>query len=299
MYKNLLLLKKTDRRGLSLVELLIVLALLGMIIGLGHMFFSFGTRTFNVGEAQSNVQQNVRVASNYITRELRYAFDVQIIDDTFPIPENVSDAFNYIFINDESALEHRSKDGSIILFGDGSSGAALDSLIFAISDDNDYMLDYSINASSKKPVRTYPLSTEVYLENLVLSKNFIKDIGSETRAAIRYINDPEAPQSLVALPKILEAGTTLSEEFTLNLFLNFAEYNTEHNLSPSDLNFTQGAGGSLSISAPIIVDKTSAELKLSGTVQNTAGIITIRLSSDAIDLDDNSLTATIIVIPPS
>jgi prepilin-type N-terminal cleavage/methylation domain-containing protein len=284
-----------DERGVSLVELTIVLALMGIILAVGYMFYDFGLRTFNVGEAKSNVQQNVRVASDYIARELRYAFEVQLLDNTFTIPESVTDDFNYIFINGDGAVEHRTIDGSTVLFGGSISGVVTDLLEFGINTDNDSILNYSIGAETTgATLQEYGLNSEIYIENLNLSSNLIKNITGDTGTAIRYIKDPLAPPSMLALPTVIPAETVLPSGFYFNMVPTFAEFNG----TIETWHFSLGEKfDSLSIVSVTRVNASMAYLYVSGTLGSEDGIGTITVTADALTLND-TLTATVIVTPP-
>ncbi len=219
----------SDKNGISLVELLIVLLILNIILALGYMFYSFAMRSYNVGEARSNVQQNVRIASDYISRQLRYAFEVQILDSSFAIPTTVDsdDDFNYIFINENNAIEHRHKDGSYVIFGGESSGVETDYLEFEISEaeGGESILKYTISAISVGAVyQEYSLVSELFINNLSLLDNKIKNVDVTTGTAIRFISNPDAPASVLALPTVIESGS-IATNLTFTLVLSFAKFN--------------------------------------------------------------------------
>ncbi|MBS3983004.1 MAG: hypothetical protein KGZ41_04320 [Dethiobacter sp.] len=87
-----------NEKGLSLVELVISLSFLSVILGIGYSYFYFATNTFRVGQNQSNLQQNIRLATNYITRELRTAHLVEVKGNNFTIPAT-DPHYGYIFID--------------------------------------------------------------------------------------------------------------------------------------------------------------------------------------------------------
>ena len=87
-----------SERGFSLVELLIVLALIGIVIPLGYMFFSYGYRTFIRGEQQAIAQQSIRTGAEFITSEIRFA-DKLILN-----PENISESGYFYFTLENGSL---------------------------------------------------------------------------------------------------------------------------------------------------------------------------------------------------
>ncbi len=82
-----LVFKKQD--GFTVVELLTVLAILGIVLALGYMYFGFGVDTFARGERRSIAQQSIRLSADLITNELRYAEEV-ILD-----PANTAESGYY------------------------------------------------------------------------------------------------------------------------------------------------------------------------------------------------------------
>jgi len=62
-----------NRKGFTLVELMIVLALLGVVIMIGFSVFSFGFKNFNAQADNIDNQSKVRHAISDISKEIRKA----------------------------------------------------------------------------------------------------------------------------------------------------------------------------------------------------------------------------------
>lgn len=58
-------------KGFTLIELIVTIAILGIVLASVGQFFSFNLRTYSKGEKLAQVQFDVRMASDYITSELR------------------------------------------------------------------------------------------------------------------------------------------------------------------------------------------------------------------------------------
>jgi hypothetical protein len=65
-----------DERGFLLTELTVTIALLVVVLAVAFIFFFFCQRSFSEGEKKTIVQSNVRLAANYITKEVRYADNI-------------------------------------------------------------------------------------------------------------------------------------------------------------------------------------------------------------------------------
>ncbi len=72
--------KISDDKGFTVVELLIALALLGIVLSLGYFLFFGGTKSFDTGTARANVQQNVRLVNVVLKNELRNAILISTIE---------------------------------------------------------------------------------------------------------------------------------------------------------------------------------------------------------------------------
>jgi len=67
-----------NRQGFTLVELTLAVALLSIILTSFIAFYFWGLRVFNNGIARAELQQNVRIAADYISRELRFAESLEL-----------------------------------------------------------------------------------------------------------------------------------------------------------------------------------------------------------------------------
>jgi len=90
--------KKQD--GLTLVELMIVLSLLGIILAIGYMYFSFGVQAYDRGERRTIAQHASRLTADFISRELRFAREVEIN------PEGgISESgYRYFYLDNDSII---------------------------------------------------------------------------------------------------------------------------------------------------------------------------------------------------
>lgn len=72
--------------GFSLVELLLVLALLGLVLSLGFTAYALGTKMYSRSADQAMVQQQERYLIEFLPRELRYAYDVELFASLEEVP---------------------------------------------------------------------------------------------------------------------------------------------------------------------------------------------------------------------
>lgn len=79
------------KRGVTLVEIIIAIGILAIVLSSVYGFNLFGIRSYSLGESEWNLQNNVRMLSDLITNETRYASEVEITDKT-PVQ---GDGYNY------------------------------------------------------------------------------------------------------------------------------------------------------------------------------------------------------------
>jgi len=103
-----------EQAGLTVVELLIAVTILVFVLAGAYTFFSFGWRSFDRGTDRAVVQNNLRMATEAITNEVRYAESLFIIDGT-TVPDPVVDDDFYIFVNDENRIEKKSATDQTII----------------------------------------------------------------------------------------------------------------------------------------------------------------------------------------
>ena len=72
--------RRAAEDGYSLVELLLSLTIVGLLTASVYACFFSGIRSWQLGAAQMDHQQNCRIAMDKIVRELRYAGSVGVLD---------------------------------------------------------------------------------------------------------------------------------------------------------------------------------------------------------------------------
>ncbi len=177
-----------DRRGFSLVELMIVISLLAIVLAVSTNFYIFSVRTFEIGEQQANVQQNARLAAGFITKELRIAERVIIVNERENLSEldvvSEDEFFIYhIYLEDGSMYYQKIDTGEGIAdsFEGISSNIEFD-VLFKASEAQDNLLHFNITAKDVDSGRTYSLETEV----LALNANKIEDESDGGGLALLY-----------------------------------------------------------------------------------------------------------------
>lgn len=189
-------------KGFTLVELVVGMAIMGMVVGLGYMYFDFNLSSFNREENHAKAHQNVRLVGDYINQQLRYATEVQVLADTTSIPTvaQISGAAdgdvrtdNYIYISGNTII-HRDQAGDRPLPSAALAPDATLSLAFTRQSNPspstaNQIIQYQVSDS----LTSYQITSKSHPENLG-----IIDISGTTGVAIRY----RKPATIVNNPPI-------------------------------------------------------------------------------------------------
>jgi prepilin-type N-terminal cleavage/methylation domain-containing protein len=144
------------KSGFTLIELIVTIGILGIVLATAYSMGTFGSKSFNNGSAKSDIQSNVRLAANYITKELRYSSDATILT-TMPLTRDPIKKYIYV----EGGILKQYYNGIITnIIGDTSSNVAT-TLQFIIDNNTVY---FNINGTFKN--QTFQLDSTILLLNL-------------------------------------------------------------------------------------------------------------------------------------
>lgn len=154
LYKN--------EKGVTLIELLIAMAILGIVLSVAYSLLFYGNTTFSHGNRQYNTQSSVRIAADYAEQELRFATTISILNS---VPSPKLEPYNYMYI-DNGRLVHEIYDSGSGNYSTRSFNLnVLDNIsTFAFIDDS--RLGITIEAEDGE--QGYLLNREVNLLNVSL-----------------------------------------------------------------------------------------------------------------------------------
>ncbi len=98
----------TNNKGITLIELLVTLAIMGFIITSLYSFYLTGLRGWQRGTDQMEAQQSARIAMDKIIRELRYAEEIILDEDKktvrFKVKDNIR-TLRFRLVNNEIVFD--------------------------------------------------------------------------------------------------------------------------------------------------------------------------------------------------
>ena len=94
-----------DIAGITIIEIIVVIAITGILITAIYSLLFSGFKSFNMGAKQQNVQQNFRLIEEVLKNKLRNALCIAIDDN-----DNCSGSNKLIFNKGENGLYHLKQD---------------------------------------------------------------------------------------------------------------------------------------------------------------------------------------------
>ena len=112
-----------NEKGLTLVEVLVVVVLIVTVLSLGYTVIHYSRTTFQSGTARAEVQQDARLAANFIADELRNAIEINTDNGEKSIGFSESDgALN---VNGDELLIDKINSITLDVEGEGENGRAI------------------------------------------------------------------------------------------------------------------------------------------------------------------------------
>ena len=206
-----------EERGFTLIELMVTLALVGLVIAGGFSLYFFADRSYVTGTISADIQADVQIAMKRITEELRLAHHLEFVDQ---IPErNALEKDDHYLFTQDGVVVLRTQLSDQVLTGVNLELA-------------DYVLEFDrsrnqtgdpledalwIRLSSQNPRVQYSLQSDIQVLNLRLSGiegngpadavYFTKNLSEVEREEARIVRrrcflgrvvfDPDAAELLV------------------------------------------------------------------------------------------------------
>ena len=190
--------KMKNHRGATLLEIIIALAIVGLLVALAFNLLFFGNEIFAKGSDQYQVQTSVRLSTTGITEAVRFASVVSIETSK---PVTFEDPYHYIYYENESVyysyLDADDNRQTRLL------GVEVKDLSFTKASPN--LLNLSIRGLEED--QAYSIDMDVGLPNMSIKNNEI--LGETSGTALKLLKDSSV------------TNLSASDEVRLNREINF------------------------------------------------------------------------------
>lgn len=188
IYRN-----KCSKEGITLIELVISIGIASIVVLVIYLFFGFGNTTYSNGTKKQQLQNDIRILSDYITNQVRYSTDVEILKMAAePDVVAMNPNENYILIdNATKTIKHITKfrtrtfnigDNSALTFKSTSAGKGFKFDVYAEKGNQKYniveeILVLNLHIGTAKVVvdNTSTTSGTITAIKYVTASNFISD----------------------------------------------------------------------------------------------------------------------------
>lgn len=220
-------------RGFTLIELIIVMALITLVSTAAYSVFGFANKTYKNGTEQYDIQSDQRIISDSISDSLKYAYNIEILNDisnesSVKITDSTNPlyGYNYIFLqyddknangvcddNEGIAIRKITFNPSTNIYTSSvishtNISGLVYNLIFSYSGESTIKFDLS---SSKDSKEKYSLNTKIDVMNAHLgSMPVLSGAGTiKTGKAIRFKLDPKTASPGVAVSNYPPAASNI------------------------------------------------------------------------------------------
>lgn len=164
-----------NQKGITLIELIAVMAIISIALMGIYSYFIHGQRMYVSGTDRANLHHNLRMTSERITRELRFATSFEVLGDWSQLPagpEHVEPGNYYLYLNQEN--------NRVYLMNSNGRQAVTEPVVSNMVFDLDgKRLSYSVYAAQR--------TTEFSLESTVILLNAANPYTPDTTLpAVRY-----------------------------------------------------------------------------------------------------------------
>ena len=174
--------KLKRKKGLTLVEVMVTIAILGIVMSVLFGFLMFGNRTFNKDMTQYDIQSNTRLASDSLSEVLQYAVELELIDK--PVSTIADDnLYNFIYFENNKIVHSMYVPGGLprkVMIFDGPFTNT--SYFEAVSE-----YGITLNFEANDATSDYKINKAISLFNLKLKSKTINNFVAGTKKmAIQY-----------------------------------------------------------------------------------------------------------------
>lgn len=78
-----------NKKGFTLIELIIVVALIGVVLSTIFTPITFSLKNFNIQNEKSNTISNARTTMNFLTRQIKKSNEIDVVNNTIIMDSNI------------------------------------------------------------------------------------------------------------------------------------------------------------------------------------------------------------------
>ena len=248
----------SSNKGVTLIELVIVIVLISIVIAGAFSIFTFGNKTFNGASNQYALQSDVRFALDALTGDIRYATSLQFLEsDDFDISsltiknidgiyENIGPYDTYIYYDDSLKSVVKISRESYESFSVKPDADLEFSQVGSPVNRINFVLTAAHDADGKE----FEVSSEILMMNIIKPDGSSGVSGAITGVGIKYVS-PESYISELQFPVTQLDGVNNDKavEISFDKSIKLVSYSvtpgkTSNSLTDSHVSISPGVGAS-------------------------------------------------------
>lgn len=194
------------RKGITLVEVILAIAIIGMVISLGTAMLIFSTRSHKIVDEEFQIQSNIRLTSQIISNYIKESSAIFMLNDTYFDNSNLKNEWDYFALSEDKTQiiqyqwDSASNTHVANVLADSYSGVVY-SLSFDKSNDDSLLGGFSLKAVGQSGAVKASIQNELNALNSVVVDNSGNNSNPAVALAYRTqdIPDPSKPRISVTL----------------------------------------------------------------------------------------------------
>lgn len=205
--------------GVTLIELLITLSLLGVIILIASTMLIFSNRSQSVISKEFQIHSDMRVASEILNREIRYSSAIFLINENqFRDSRDVVNEWNYIAVSDErDEIIHYVWDESIGKHKPISLVKSSDGMLYGLDfhgvSSNSRLVNFTLSGYTKGSAQPkVSVSTTLNAINAAVVDDSSTMMAPSHTIAYRTDDIPDPDKINVAITLVLDTSGSMADK---------------------------------------------------------------------------------------
>ncbi|SES71414.1 prepilin-type N-terminal cleavage/methylation domain-containing protein [Natronincola peptidivorans] len=176
-----------NRKGFTLIEIMIALALVGMVITVAISLVIYGNSLFGISNNQFHLQSEARFTMDTITQEVRKATELKIMSVADCEAEKDSQNYNYIYLKD-GVIYHSIYNETTSTRTEKIVTNSVSNIGIVFSKALNSTNTLRIKITVEENAQSYIAETQITLLNFKLMRPKSTVQGNDSDLAIRYRN---------------------------------------------------------------------------------------------------------------
>ncbi len=222
MYSKL---NSIKRKGFTLVEVILVLAIIGIVISLSATMLTYSIRSHKIVDEEYQIQSNIRMTSQIISNYIKESSAIFMLNDAYFDSSNLKNEWDYFALSDDKTqvIQYKWDSSSSThvanVLADSYPGLVY-SLSFDKSDEDSLLGGFTIRAVSDSGAVKANVHNEVNALNTVVVDNTGNSSNPAVALAYRTQDIPDPSKPRISVTLVLDKSGSMAWNLAGNTITN-------------------------------------------------------------------------------